>query len=330
MSNEKNILFINFGGIGDEILFLPTILSVKQNFPNSKISLCLEPRSKSVMDLSSLIDEIFEVDIKNKNKYIELLKFIFKARKKHFDIAVSSGANKLVAVILFLIGAKKRFGFKTGFLSKLLLTKEVDLNKNQYASKMYHDLVNDLTQYRNEIPKIEIENVEKIENSVLIHPGVSKISIKKNIFKTISAEKWAQVINLLLEKNKKVFLIGGNDDKEVIDIILKQVDINNSNFKNLFGTTKNLKDLAVLIKKSEKFVCSDSAPMHIGVGLGIETYAIFGPTDEKKLIPKNINCYPIIGNCNCRPCLWDKRQTTCEKLDCLKIEAKQIVEKILK
>ena len=33
----KNILAINFGGIGDEIFFLPTLISLKKAFHNSKI-----------------------------------------------------------------------------------------------------------------------------------------------------------------------------------------------------------------------------------------------------------------------------------------------------
>ena len=32
----KKILFINFGGIGDEILFLPVIQGLKKSFPDSK------------------------------------------------------------------------------------------------------------------------------------------------------------------------------------------------------------------------------------------------------------------------------------------------------
>ena len=42
MEKKKKILFINFGGLGDEILFLPTIQSVKKEFPNSEITLSLE------------------------------------------------------------------------------------------------------------------------------------------------------------------------------------------------------------------------------------------------------------------------------------------------
>ena len=54
---KKNILFINFGGLGDEILFLPTIISVKKEFPNSKITLALEPRSRGIINLTNVKNE---------------------------------------------------------------------------------------------------------------------------------------------------------------------------------------------------------------------------------------------------------------------------------
>ena len=58
MAESKKILAINFGGIGDEIFFLPTLISLKKEFPNSEITLALEPRSKSVKDLTSIIDNL--------------------------------------------------------------------------------------------------------------------------------------------------------------------------------------------------------------------------------------------------------------------------------
>ena len=68
------ILLINFGGIGDEILFLPTIISLKKEFPNAHITLALEPRSRGIADLTGKIDDLILVDLKRGNKYYELLK----------------------------------------------------------------------------------------------------------------------------------------------------------------------------------------------------------------------------------------------------------------
>ena len=332
MNNKrKNILFINFGGLGDEILFLPAIISVKKEYPDSKITLALEPRSKGITALTDIIDETLCADIKTKGlgKYIELLKLLFKIWTKRFDIAVSSGGNKFISLFLFLTFIKRRYGYNSGKLSEFLLTKAVPLNKNQYAANMYHDLVRDITDINTELPQIKITNREVVPNSVVIHPGVSLMSIRKGMIKTVHAAVWAQVVEKLSDMGKNVILAGGPDDKEVIEVITKTVP--QEKYTNMYGKTKNLKELAELISSAEKFLCSDSAPLHIGTALEVPTYVICGPTDEKKLIPKNGKVIPIkaeICDCDIYPCLWEHRQTTCEKLSCLNITSDDIVKKL--
>ena len=324
MNKINKILAINFGGIGDEIFFLPALISLKKEFPEAKITLALEPRSKSVKDLTDVVDDLFLIDVKGKNKYFELLKLVFKARAGGFDMVVSSGGNKLISLLLWMTGIKTRYGYDTGALSEKLLTKAVPLNKNQYACDMYHDLVTPITDYKTSLPEINVDPQEKIKNSVLIHPGVSKMSVNKGMIKTIPAKTWAEVIDILIDKGKQVILAGGPDDAECIETIRSSVK--NKNFEDYYGRTKSLKDLAELIAKAEKFICSDSAPLHVAVALKTRTYAIFGPTDDKKLIPQSELVTAIKANDNCpiKPCLWEHRQTTCESLDCLKISAEYI------
>ncbi len=328
MEKKKRILAINFGGIGDEIFFLPTLISLKKEFPNSEIVLALEPRSKSVKDLTNIIDDLILIDVKGKNKYLEMFKLLLSARTGNFNLVVSSGGNKLISILLFLTGIKERCGYDTGKLSRMLLTHAMPLNKNQYACAMYHDLIRAVTEHNTILPEIDVEKKEKIANSVLIHPGVSRLSVQKGCIKTVPAETWAKVIDLLVAEGKKVMLVGGPDDKECIDAILNTV--RTQNFENLYGTTKSLKDLAELISSAEKFLCSDSAPLHAAVAMHTKTYVIFGPTDDRALIPQSDDVVPIKANDNCelKPCLWARRQTTCEKLNCLKISASQIAAAI--
>ena len=326
----KKILFINFGGLGDEILFLPTILSVKQKFPDSEITLALENRSKGITSLTNVIDKTLFANIKGKNKYFELAKLLLKIWTEKFDIVISSGSNKFISIFLFLTFIKKRYGYNTGKLSELLLTQAVKLNKNQYAVNMYHDLVEGLTNIKTDLPIIDIERKNIESNTVLIHPGVSLLSVRKNMIKTIPAETWAEVVEKLADSGKKVILAGGPDDKETIDII--QQKVSPEKYINMYGKTKNLKELAELISGAEKFLCSDSAPLHIAVALGVKTYVIFGSTDDNKLIPQNGKVIPIKNeNCKCvlRPCLWERRQTTCENLECLNISAEEIIQLVL-
>lgn len=330
--NIKKILAINFGGIGDEILFLPTLISLKKAYPKSHITLALEPRSKGIKDLTNTVDELFLIDIKSRNKYFELLKLIFLARRGKYNLVISSGSNKFISILLFLTGIKHRYGYNTGKLSRILLTKAVTLNKNQYACDMYHDLISPITDIKTCLPEINIENVPKEPGTILVHPGVSKLSVQMGIIKTISAEKWAEVIDLLIESGKKIILTGGPDDKECIEKIRKNLKfINSKNFIDYYGKTKNLVDLAKLIASAEKFLCSDSAPLHVAVALKTKTYVIFGPTDYNKLIPDSDNVIILTRGYNCElcPCLWEKRKKTCKKLICLDIPAKTIVDTVL-
>lgn len=335
MNTYKNILLINYGGIGDEILFLPTINSVKEQYPNAKITLALEPRSKSIANLTNLIDEIICVDIKAKGfkKYVNMLKFIINARKKRFDCIISSGKSPFVAIILFLIGAKEKIGYnsKTDFL----LTKKVQLNSEQYAAKMYHDLAKPIVNVEYKDPFINILGDFKLNddlkenNYICIHPGVSKMSISKNILKCPKLNFWNGLIEGLLNKNQTVVLLGTNDDENLINEILKNDKIkNHPNFKNYFNKTKSIMEMAFLMKNSKYVICVDSAPLHVAVCVKANVFAIFGPTNEKKLVPQNENINIIENNSDCRPCLWHKRAYNCNDSKCLNIDYNLILDKI--
>lgn len=326
----KKILAVNFGGIGDEVLFLPTLWSLKKQYPEASITLALESRAMGIKDLTDIIDEVIPVDIKSGNKYSEIIGFIAKAIFGNYDLYVTSGANPMMSIIAACTFIPTRIGYDTGSLSRALLTHAVPLNKQQYAAKMYHDLITPLTKEVTELPILNVNMKEKIPNSVLVHPGVSKMSLYKSIVKTIKGYEWAQLVDLLQESGKHVMLVGGPDDADCIREIMQYTK--HKNFDNLYGTTNNLAELAELISSAEKFICSDSAPLHIAVGLGVKTYVFFGPTDDKKLIPTNDNVIPLKNNCNCpdKPCLWDKRSISCMELSCLKYDLREICKIITK
>lgn len=329
MKEIKKILAVNFGGIGDEILFMPVLRSLKTKFPDAKITLCLEPRSKSIVDLCNDINDLITVDIKSNKKYLELLKFYFKALFGKFDIVVSSGSNKFIPILLFFTGIGIRIGYDCGSFTSKLLTTAVKLNKQQYAGQMYHDLVSDLTgmQYKN--PEILVNKSDLTNGCILIHPGVSKMSIKKNIIKSYDNSKWAELVKMLLDSGEKIALAGGPDDEECIKGILNNLKNQDcTNLHNFYGKTKNLVELAELMKGSKAVICCDSAPMHIAIAVNAVTIALFGPTDEKKLVPEKNNIKLITAKCDCRPCLWDKRSISCDDKFCINYSNEEIISTV--
>ena len=345
LDKKTKILAINYGGIGDEILFFPTLKTVKAFYPLPELTLVVEPRSKSAKRLTDLVDNIITCDVKGKNKLINILELLMKIWIGRYDMIISSGSSPMVSIILFLTGIKTKIGYNSGLLSRLLLTKAVPLNKSQYAVNMYHDLARAINN--EEIPglpeiNINPENMvwanEKIglrdKQIITIHPGVSKLSIEKNIIKFWSVANWSNLIVKLLCTGKyKVILTGGPDDADTflqISAELARYDIPESNLINLYDETNDISQLAALIRLSDMLICVDSAPMHIAVGVRTPVTAIFGPTDEKKLLPSDDYRFVAIkdDSVKCRPCLWDKRSTSCDSLDCLNISSEVVFQAI--
>jgi len=342
-SKKTKILLINFGGLGDQILFFPTIKTIKTIYPDSYITFVTEPRSGSAEKLTNLIDETIICDIKSGNTYKNIINFLLKVWTRKFDIVVSSGGSAQVSIFLFLTGIKTRIGYDSGDLSRLLLTKTVPLNQKQYAGKMYHDLAKAFNPVAvADFPEIDVpdEVLEKqreiIESNqrkiVVIHPGVSKLSIQKNILKFWDVKNWTEFIKKLLDTGKyRVILTGGKDDEEVSAAIKKELG-EVENLLDLTNKTANIIELAAIIKLADVLVCVDSAPMHIGVGVKTPTVALFGPTDENKLFPMNDEKFIAITveNNECRPCLWDKRKVSCENPTCLDISVEKVFDAVEK
>lgn len=318
-TEEQKLLVINFGGIGDEILFLPTLKTLREEFPHSHLTLLLEPRSRSVRELTDLVDEVLEFDIKKRPLMIsDLLALLGLMREGNYQTVISSGSSPLVAILLFLSGIPRRIGYDSGPLSRKLLSRAVRLNRNQYAADMYHDLVQGLGLPSKPVvpevltPKHSLVSMEKFLAEceakanvkpglrLILHPGTSLLALQKGLIKTWSAECWAALIQRLLQlKELEIILAGGPDDAAIIGEIRQRLESEtlSPSFFTAYGATKNLSDLAALIQLSDLLVCVDSAPMHIAVGLNKPLLALFGPTDHGKLLPPNANFKALSYDC---------------------------------
>jgi len=172
LRKSQKILAINFGGIGDEILFLPTLKKLRQLYPHSHITLMLEPRSASVRQITDVIDAVVTFDIKKRPLFInDLVSVVSLIRDGGYELVLSSGSSPLVSILLFLGGSDWRIGYDSGALAQGFLTHAVPLKREQYAGNMYYDLAHyledtDVGQAAVCLPEITIapENMANMED----------------------------------------------------------------------------------------------------------------------------------------------------------------------
>lgn len=355
----ERIALLNFGGIGDEILFSPVVHAVRQALPDAHMTLVLEARSGRIRELLPQIDATVEVELQKLSRgalFFRLLKIL---RGRHFDAVISSGSSPFIALLLWCSGIPVRIGYDSGSLSRKLLTQAAPLNRKAYAGEMYYSLARCFLQTTqlapeeptgNVTPQLSVDTAiqekargilksagetEPPKQRILIHPGVSQMSIRKNIFKSWPLAYWEQLIVQLLQQyaGASIYLAGGPDDADVLNHLNTFCQGLAPGLQprviNLYGKTTSLKDLAGIISLCDLLISVDSAPMHLAIGLQTPVVALFSPTDEKKLVPQTqavaIAARPDLA---CRPCLWDVRKTSCNNPICLEIPVSTVLGQV--
>jgi len=327
----RSVLAINFGGIGDEILFLPTLRALRKKFPQAYLAVVAEPRSISV--LKGEADEIIPLDVKGRLNLGEIIRFLSNIRYLKPDVALASGTSLYIPLFLYLTGAEKRIGYKQSRLS-FLNTRNADATRNDYIAFVHYRLAKALgIDEEPSLPSIELpweaeEWAEKFltqaglkNRFILVHPGIGKMSIKRGIDRRWKNAKWRELIKSLKEEGYEILVSLGPDEKEM------EEKLRMSGVR--FTFPPDIFKLAALIKRSSLLICLDSSPMHLAVALRKPLVALFGPSDEEEVLPKDARFRPVFADLDCRPCLWDRRRTSCPELTCMKkIEVEDVLKAV--
>jgi ADP-heptose:LPS heptosyltransferase len=318
-SASKKILIIDHGFLGDTVISFPAVRSIRNAYPDSKITIIINPKFKELWKYEKSYDELVELEGGVKN-YFSLIK---KIRKEQFDIAVDlRGDIRNILLFLYASGAPVRVGFgKTG--GGYLLTKNVAWpGKNEVENNIAiaEALGGEKQEYNMNIGEEELKTAKEIiqnngikKKIILIFPSAGYPTKEWN------NKKWARVCNALGKKYSTV-LSGRSDDKNIKEIIR----ISETKPLSFFGT---LNELAALMTLSYLVIGVDTGPMHLASAAGAETIVLMGPTDTTRWKPYK-NSTAITKKCHRRPCgLYRKCRK--EKNKCMsQIEAEDVISLI--
>ncbi len=279
------------GGIGDQILFFPTIEDLKHTYPNAQIDVVVEPRSTAAYQVCKSFPQVIPFDFKDANGPADWGNLLGIIRDKEYDAVLSLGQRFGIGFFLWLTGIPKRIGYSVG-AGRMFLSDPVLLEPNQYAAQMYHDLVKGLGIDRPcpalsiNVPKADIAWAEQqlqdlgISDYILIHGGASQLSPKLGIDNFYPANQWQRVVDGLQKRqDKPVVFVEGPGDRALIEQIIQTCP----NVKVI--KPPDIGKLTALIAAASLMICTDGGPMHLATAAGTYTFALFGANDPAKLIP---------------------------------------------
>ncbi len=290
------ILALVPGGIGDQILFFPTLDNLSGHYPEAEIDVVVEPRSTAAYRVSKSVNKVIPFDFKDTNGPADWGNLLGIIRDKEYDVAMSLGRRFGVGFLLWLTGIPTRIGYAAG-AGRFFLSNPVELNQNQYAAAMFHDLVTGLNitdacpDLVINVPKADIDWAEteqerlgiKDSGYVLIHGGASQLDRTTEIDRIYPVKQWQQIVKDLQTRKPElpVVLIEGSE----ADAFISSIQAISPDVKVINPT--DIGKLAATIAGANLFLCTNSAPMQLAVAVGTYTIALFGPSDPQKLLPNN-------------------------------------------
>lgn len=345
------ILVFALSGIGDALMFSPTISLIRKNYPDAEIDLlCMFKGVKEIYEHNPKINRVIFFNFM-KEGFFKSLFFLLKLRKKYdatFNVYPSN--RKEYNVISFLVGAKERYAVQYlrqdfinfGFLNNYRVIENDYLHnveENLILGRLFlqnHNITPLEDDFSLEIffdektlkfSETYLRNANIHENDFVVGFHAGCATLKNHIKRRWEPEKFAELGKRLIEKyNTKVLLFGGPDEYELNEKINSLMEN-----KAIVVKTNSLLETAAVMRSVNLFVTNDSALMHISSALKLNVVAIFGPTNTNYVHPYKTNYKLASLNLDCQPCFYySPKPLTCSRNDvqfkCIKELSVDLVE----
>ena len=287
------ILAIRFARLGDVILLLPALASLKAKFPNSELTLLTGHRCAPIAQLCPYVDDVLSVDrfaMRDGPAWralSQMRSLIRDVRRRHFDLVVDFHSFRETNLLAWLSGAPMRIGmkrYKAPFLDFCFNSPPVLEDKSLHVAEMFQKVV----------AAVPATNLEAARYRACALPSQSvrspdvlgRLTIEKAKEKTVvlyvdapvperiwPPEKFAEIANFASERlGVAVIVISSSEHAELASRI--KTAVRNREKLKVF-TDLDLQQLAATIASGHLLVSNDTGPMHIGPAVGVPTVGLF-------------------------------------------------------
>jgi heptosyltransferase-1/heptosyltransferase-2 len=299
----KNILIVKLSSLGDIVMSLPFLATMKRKFPEARVDWVAEEPGASLLKGQNLIDRVIVFPKKELGSSLDRLRLIkffrvlksYRAelRDKEYDLAFDlqglfkSGLQMFWARSEHKIGFMKSREFSSLFLDHRLPPYDPDMNAllrylllaEAVGASPPHDLLS--RPYLSPLPT----DMSLAEELLSRYPGpkAALVTGARWASKTWPLSYFARLIELLGKEGISSVLIGGPGEEPSGEKILKRIK-GSPPIINLLGkTTPGL--MAAILAISSITIGADSGPAHLSAAVASKTLVLFGPTLPRRTGP---------------------------------------------
>ena len=297
----KSICILRLSAIGDVTHVLPIIATLKQQWPETRISWII---GKLEYQLVKSLSDVDFIVFDKRNGFGEYRKLHQTLIGINFDVLLMMQVSLRANFLSLLIRAPIKIGYDK---SRARDFHSLFVNQNIEGPSRIHVLdtffqfleklgINERTMdwllTVNDNDRQFAHQIIADRPSVIINPCSSA---RKNNWRNWPVNSYAEVIDYLIQKNIQVIITGGPSDQEIsyaseIAPACQQPPI------NLVGKT-TLSQLLALMQQAQCLIAPDTGPAHMGTVVGIPVIGLYASSNPLRTGPYNsqsdlVNAYP--------------------------------------
>ncbi len=307
-SAVSNIIVRLPNWIGDAVMAIPAVNSLKSSFDHAHITCLGKPAVNHLYRYNSSVDELLEFQLpEDKPKLSSIREFSRSLKNYHFDLGIVLPDSFSSALIFKLGGVERRIGYRSELRSFMLTLAIKSPSEMMHRSERYKELLRrsiGIEDFDSDI-LIAVSDKERIDADRLLS-HFDKFAV---ICPTSRAQsrRWGDrkysslIASLVSDFGFGIILAGAADESDTIDSVGKLAGVE---YVNLARESNILLSVEVM-RRSELFVGNDSGAAHLAAAAGTRVVSISGadnPDETRPLakvgaiVRKNLECIPCVKN----------------------------------
>lgn len=337
MRNEsvKRLLVRGPNWIGDAVMSEPALAAVRELYPGAELTLLVKPAIAELFAGHPAADRIMVYEDRGKHAGLTG-KWVLaeELRRRRFDLAILFQNAFEAALLAFLAGIPRRYGYATDARGWLLSDpiQRTDRRQLRHQTQYYLDLLRPLGRRDSRAseasaaidvsaaievsvaqPRLFLTEQEERDlagrlgdwgigpNDLVIglNPGSTYGGAKRWL-----PERFAETVERVATEQGRgrpvhIVIVGAKGEEPLGRAIAAGL---RTHALVLSGKT-SVRELMAWTRRCDLFLTNDTGPMHIAAAFGVPVVAVFGPTDHRTTSPVGQSHMIVREPVDCAPCL---------------------------
>lgn len=344
-------MFIELSEMGSAIIAYSTLVKAKELFPEAQLYFMVFRKNRESVDVLGVIPPENVIVIGEKNLFqfaLDTARALFRVWRLKIDTTVDMELfSRCTSLLSYLSGARNRVGYDQytgeGLFRGTFLTHRVMYNNHQHMALNFLALLYSLVAEEGQTPLLkrnleselvalpvfkgtveEEKRVDEMLRNTSLTAGDKLIVVNPDPgllpLRGWPLENFAETCRKLCEQSPrvKIAVVGLKHSRPIADTVLEAVP--EKCRIDLTGATKTLRELMVLLSRSNLLITNDSGPAHFAALTPVHSIVLFGPETPRLYSPLSATCHSISANLSCSPCFaaTNHRRSTCTDNQCMK------------